>query len=362
VSICMVGHFLNRDGWGGATRDYLRALATQTKDIVAINLDSNMSKIAKLDSPPEDIAHFFNQRIKTPEVLIQAFMPSLFYRDRRFKKNFGIMFFELEHSPENVNYRRINSLLDGLITSDMQYLHEPNININKYKVPIPFNHTLPSQQHLDLSEKFKQNKDTIMFYTVAENVQRKNLPEMILAYLEAFSARDNVVLVIKTNENISHHFEWAKARLSTKPKEAIPKIMILDKEISKEEIWGIHNTGDVYVCNSFGEAWCRPMFEAYSMNKYVLSHLSMDYLQDYNKYVKLYGYPTCPVLDQGELPYYYSSKDQCSKVELDHLIAGFIQARNLARSKETFGKQNKINLSKYGYEAVGKELMKCLGL
>ncbi len=364
MSICVVGHFLNRDGWGGAGRDYLRALATQTEDIVAISIKSTIDRITKLDEPPKDIARFFNKRIESPDTLIQMCMPSLFYRDRRFKKNIGLMFFELEHSRDSINNRRMSYFLDGLITPDTSYICEEDINIPIHKIPIPFDHTLPSQKHLDLSYKFKENKDTIMFYTIAEDVQRKNIPEIILAYLEAFHARDNVVLVIKTDRNISRHFEWAKARVSRKTVEAIPKVIVLDQEISKEEIWGIHNTGDIYVCNSFGEGWCRPMFEAFSMENYIVTHLDMDYLvsPQYGRMIRPYSHLACPVLDQGELPYYYSSKDQCSKVELDCLIENFMYARDLARSKKTTGRKTKPNLSKYSYETVGKELMSCLEL
>lgn len=359
MSICFAAHFLRKDGWGGASIEYLRALSTATEDIVAIDVDTH-GPIGTSNSRrelPEDLARFFNRKIDNTEVLIQMSLPQSYYRDNRFKKNVGIVFTEAQHDHTNYRFRRMNYLLDNVIVPNS---YDVSDHMDRWSiVPLPCDHTKYTKHYPDTSLSFKEDRATKMFYTIAEDYPRKNIREMILAYFESFSSRDNVVFVIKTNKNISHHYEWAKEHLSTKSVNIIPKIIIIDRELTSEEILSLHQAGDIYVCASFGESWCYPMFDAAAMNNYVLSSVKVDYLHGSPNLIHIPSRQGPCSISQKQLPFYYTMRDTVNLVTIGDISSGMLAAYS-AVSDKVRKSAGLLSVEDFSYKNIGRQLKKCL--
>jgi glycosyltransferase involved in cell wall biosynthesis len=115
--------------------------------------------------------------------------------------------------------------------------------------------------------------DVQVFYTIAEWNERKAPFLTIEAYLRAFSARDRVLLVVK-----SSHWDrrartvaggaagqgtsaWAVARLLAAHRDP-PAVRLVTRELTEPEISGLHHRGDCYVSLARCEGWGIGAFDA----------------------------------------------------------------------------------------------------
>jgi glycosyltransferase involved in cell wall biosynthesis len=113
-----------------------------------------------------------------------------------------------------------------------------------------------------------------VFYTIATWDPRKDLPEMIRLFVQAFSNDDPVTLLIKTNElgaDIGPHFRQRSTRtlaaevvseLGRELGRAPPNIILNTDRLGSAELDMIHAIGDVYVTVSHGEGFALGAFEA----------------------------------------------------------------------------------------------------
>lgn len=116
-------------------------------------------------------------------------------------------------------------------------------------------------------------RDKMVFYFIGEGTRRKNLPGLLRAYFAAFSARDNVALVIKTNipgmtpeQGAKHVGEMVAdmkkvMRLRADPR-LYPPVVVLTRYLSEEMLDRLHATGHCFVMPSHGESWCIPAVDA----------------------------------------------------------------------------------------------------
>jgi glycosyltransferase involved in cell wall biosynthesis len=116
-----------------------------------------------------------------------------------------------------------------------------------------------------------------VFYSINAWTPRKALWDTLEAYLEAFSSSDPVVLVIKTTEEdfskplfkLPSRFvrqRYAKTRtacdeiISRYPSPA--RVALIDHDLAKLEIAGLHERGDCYVSLCRTEGWGMGAFDA----------------------------------------------------------------------------------------------------
>lgn len=113
-------------------------------------------------------------------------------------------------------------------------------------------------------------KGRFVFVSVFGFQHRKNPETLLRAYWEQFSAKDNVLLVIKTNgytryENrnwIRSSIKRYKKRLGIRKKTA--PIVLITKYISPRRMKGIYTLGNVFVLPTRGEGVGMPFMESLS--------------------------------------------------------------------------------------------------
>jgi glycosyltransferase involved in cell wall biosynthesis len=112
----------------------------------------------------------------------------------------------------------------------------------------------------------------LVFYTISDNNKRKNLPNLIRSYFYAFDNRDDVVLIIKTNNNISQMINDIKKETHQYHNDAIyPKIVVISSYMNEEQICSLHQIGDIFVSASKGESACLPAIDALSFGNPIIS-------------------------------------------------------------------------------------------
>jgi len=136
-----------------------------------------------------------------------------------------------------------------------------------------------------------------VFISIFGFQHRKNPETLLRAYWEAFSAADNVLLVIKTNGYSSHETEgWIKNRIQ-RYKESLgirkktAPIVVLGRRMSDEQLKGIYTRGHAFVLPTRGEGVGLPFLESLSSGVPVIAtgwggH--MDFLTPRNSFLVSY--------------------------------------------------------------------------
>lgn len=157
-------------------------------------------------------------------------------------------------------------------------------------VPIPCD----TKEYDRTYEKMNLGKHngSYIFYVIADLSTRKNLKDTIRAFHTEFSRNEPVSLLIKISKFgmtptevmniVSQEAEKIRVNLKLYPNaELYNREIIIAGELSREEILGIHETGDCYINTSHGESWSMPMFDAYAMgNSVVCEEDAYDYVKD----------------------------------------------------------------------------------
>jgi glycosyltransferase involved in cell wall biosynthesis len=127
--------------------------------------------------------------------------------------------------------------------------------------------------------RFPQFDGLFVFYVISTWTARKALPETIIAFLEAFTADDPVVLVVKTTAedhvaleqlrlgqrpDPSPHFGqawWSLAQLLRGRRDA-PRVHLATGDVDRAVIDELHTVGHCFLSLSRGEGWNLGAFEA----------------------------------------------------------------------------------------------------
>jgi len=115
--------------------------------------------------------------------------------------------------------------------------------------------------------------DVFVFYSIGDWNERKALDRTVEAYLRAFTAKDRVLLIVKTSA-IDHRAHgktrrvagegtsaWALAQILRRHPDA-PPVELITRPLSDAEIASLHRRGDCYVSVCRGEGFGLGAFDA----------------------------------------------------------------------------------------------------
>ena len=125
--------------------------------------------------------------------------------------------------------------------------------------------------------------DTFVFLTVATWELRKNIEGLLDAFCSAFSAKDNVLLVLKTSQNnltAQHKHWWGRRYLETttnslakilRKKKNPPRIQLISSVLNDHDMQNLYNRCNAYVTLTHGEGWGLGCYEAAWFGKPVIA-------------------------------------------------------------------------------------------
>lgn len=186
-------------------------------------------------------------------------------------------------------------------------------------------------------ETFAAIGERFLFYTIGTWGTRKAMPEVVRAFLDAFTDTDDVALVIKTNPEDEVALERARRGRETDPSRyagtswwtlarllaaypSAPPIHLVTREVPRSVIDELHTRGDCFLSLSRGEGWCLPAFEAAGCGNPVIitgwgGHL--DYLPA--GYPYLVDYELVPTTEDEPDAWFPSAPDLCwARADLRH--------------------------------------------
>jgi len=150
----------------------------------------------------------------------------------------------------------------------IEVIHTPRpVEITTKPVAIP----------LKGSAKRAVGDDTFIFYSIFQWNERKGYRKLFRAYLQEFSKKDNVLLVVKTNP-IKHKWhgqakigsDIASLKRYGKGMHGAP-LFLITKDLSEEHLAGLHDLGDCFVLPHHGEGWGMPIHDAMMHNSLVIT-------------------------------------------------------------------------------------------
>jgi glycosyltransferase involved in cell wall biosynthesis len=161
-----------------------------------------------------------------------------------------------------------NACLQAGFRGPIEVLHTPyNSDIKYSNIAIPS----PITKNLVLAD------DVFKFYSVFQWSERKGYSELLKAYYKEFSSNDNVILILKVNpirrdknadSKIKSDILKIKKMINKKNS---PKIYLITKHISDNQLAGLHMACDAFVLPHKGEGWGMPIHDAMLMNSYVIT-------------------------------------------------------------------------------------------
>lgn len=173
-----------------------------------------------------------------------------------------------------------------------------------------------------------------VFYTIATWSSRKAIGDLVEAFVRAFSASDDVSLVIHTTpaDQIARlkvlqglappgtEATWASLSLALRHHQDVPEVVLSTRRISQDAIASLHERGDCFVSLSRGEGWNLGAFDAGAHGKPVVvtgwgGHL--DYLPD--DYPYLVSYDLVPTTeDQADAWWSPRADEHWARADIDH--------------------------------------------
>lgn len=273
-NILYIGPYRQKDGWGQASLNYLKSIIHATQQlgynlrIAPVYFTGQVweSMKVKPDADLDYLLPYENNTISKFDTIIQKGLPeSLWYN--KDTNNIAITVLETQNLQHTKNKHILNKFNHILVPSETEKetLHKAGVTTNISNILEPID-----CEEIDLyirnNADLPRNKYAtyVKFYFIGEFVPRKNIIDLIIAFSLAFKPTDKVVLFIKTSSYISQDKvnKIIKERFDNLKNGTVnPNIIFLNKRLPRQEILGLHNLSDVFICPSQGEAFCIPLAE-----------------------------------------------------------------------------------------------------
>mgnify|MGYP003152310994 FL=1 len=364
MSALFIGPYRQNDGWGCASRDYIKAIYTQISDLSCKPLYYTPKLFTDLDN---DILSCENRRLSKVDTIFQTCLAQSF-TPNNYAKNVGITMLETNDISKSVGVKIINNLDEICVPSNQE---AKCLKISGVTIPIrvisqPLNIEFYKNRDYKISMQNTVIDNSFKFYTIGEMVHRKNLLGIITAFNLAFHQTDNVSLIIKTNmpaKDVHEQINNWKKRLNLK-KQYKQEVVISDR-LSDLDLLGLHNYCDCFVSASYGESFCRPAAEALVLGNapIVTDNTGMtDFINNDNGYVvHSKRIPVSPDRT-GMAPGYdtYTANEHWYQPNVYQIAQSMKDIYTLSRkNKDQYQKKKTLgieSLDQFSYENIGKKI------
>jgi glycosyltransferase involved in cell wall biosynthesis len=372
MSVLFIGPYRQQDGWGLATQSYIKAVATQVKELTTRPIFLAGNGTDQLDS---DILGYENSLYANYDVVIQKTLPHCLFYDGRFKKNIGLFVLETNNISNSRCIHNINQMDEVWVPSEQEKKCLIKSGITK---PIK---AISQPLDIDSITKYSNNKldfnsvvnKTFKFYFIGEYVERKNIKDLITAFHIAFDINQPVSLVLKTSipgmspsdslRAIEKDINELKQKLNISQR--YKKEIIITEKLPYSDIISLHNSCDCLVSPSYGEAFCRPVAEALCLGNIpiVTDNTGMiDYINNENGFV-ISSSKTPVIIDQRTLSKdfdIYNANEFWYKISIYDLVEKMKLVYQMHReNRKKLEEKRELGISsidKFTYSSVGNRL------
>ena len=266
LNILFIGP-LTTDGWGKACREYIRALSAAGANVAFRPVYPGHPN----KNPDEEMLGYISRHYSKYDAVIQNLLPYFFEYNAKFGKNIGLSAFE------TLNWR--NCFPEKMKLMDQMW-HPCFWQHCTHAIPEPVNPDNYKKEYPGLADQITSNK--VVFYWMGEYIPRKNLLFALRAFHTEFHRDEPVEFVIKTNkvgkpaaktkELVEYDILHMKKEMALYDRvNDYKKEILITDYISEDQIYGLHQSCDVFIMPSHGEAWSLPMFDAYGFGNHIIS-------------------------------------------------------------------------------------------
>lgn len=362
---------LTKDGWGKACKEYLRALKTTDAHISYRPVYTSVMPGLPNTDLDSDILEMMNNHSSQYDAVILNLLPYYYEYNKKFGINVGL--------PALETCRWTNQFVDKMKLMDKMFVPS-KVNqgflrmeeIESFVIPEPVNPVIYTKEYPVLADEII--KDKVVFYWIGEYIPRKNLLAAVRAFHLAFNNDEPVEFVIKTNkcgqphqkvkEQVEYDILHLKKEMGLYVKvDLYKKEYIFTEYFTDEQMCGLHQSCDVFVMPSSGEAWSLPMFDAFAFGNEVLTTETGCYreiMDENNKVDIINSMHEIVTLPSQYRPYpdLYTAKEEWL---VPNILDMSIRMRWIYRHIMKHGKDKvKPDVSKFSHESVGRKMIECL--
>lgn len=292
--------YLNSTGYSVAAQEYLLAMLSVEKDFdIRVNFLNAVTNDGVSKNRQQIFQSMKNKKVSKPQVSLFHSIPHLYKRIQSADKHLGFCIFETINPPQKW-ISQMNDM-DGIITAS-----QFNANIFKENgvtkpisvIPHCFNKMMFNK---DIKPTGRYAKTTFLAIGTWKN--RKNWEVLIKAFYDAFENKNNVCLLIKTDntDSLRTMVSRIKRTCEWRSKNTAPIYAEESGKCTFEDIPQIMAKGDIYINASLGEGFGIPGLHAMAMGLPVITTRfggALEYAQpDLCSYIEPDGYKTYNTMD-----------------------------------------------------------------
>ncbi|EJY54903.1 glycosyl transferase group 1 [Alicyclobacillus hesperidum URH17-3-68] len=258
LNILLDGLFTNGSGFA---EDNLRILSAIRNGEHKVQIRNRLSG----HNPNPTLRLFESTHLETNDVYICNLMCSAIEARDDFRINIARTTFETDRLPKEW-VTRLNAFDEIWVPSTFNagVFRDAGVTAPTYVIPetIDFHIFDPEGDAWPLPTGGR-----FVFLSIFDWQVRKGFRELLQAYMEEFTARDNVALVVKTYDLTRHRdpvSELTKC-MELFQRDDPPPVYVLNRSLQIHEIAALYRAANAFVLPTHGEGWGRPLFEAMAM-------------------------------------------------------------------------------------------------
>lgn len=367
MRVLIVSIFLDQTGYAYSATDYALALDS----IPGVDVTCRAIRLnGKNGVPPPRLQELLTKPLGGFDAVIQYLLPTQFEYDISCNVNIGMYCSEFDSFKFSPWPGYINLMDEVWVLNEQSKQATIASGVN---LPISvINQPCDIDKFFQGHKKYLHDGPNFRFYSIGEYVKRKNFAALVKAFHLEFSKEEPVDLVIKTGlpgmpnpeERIRYELQCIKEGMRLYPHlEDYKKEILITDFLTEDEIYGLHESCDVYVSPSYGEAWGLP------------GHISMGFgktpiLSDYAGY-REYATPENSWLIPGRIepcfmmggvspPAYATSRDNWFSVDVLALAKTMREAYVNTDLRQQKRKQGLQDIEKFSYRTIGLRMKQLL--
>ena len=276
MKIAYISVYRDHTGYGNFAQNMILSLDAAGAEVCPIWITLSGTpkdchpRIEELESnSPDDV-----------DVVIQQVIPSHFCRIEGVK-NVGLFFWETTHFRGSGWQNSCNIMDEIWVVTEEQKdaCIKSGVTVPIKVIDSPKDFSAYEREY----EKFSFDPfidETYKFYTISDFSYRKNVFCLINTFFSTFTSQDNVSLIVKgfvTGQTYEQSFEYLKSAVQEiktglrRPEWSYPRIVFVNKRLSYEQMYVLHNSCDCFVSASRGEGDGLPMVDAAGMKNITIS-------------------------------------------------------------------------------------------
>ena len=280
-NILYLGNYKDNNGFGQSCRRYLDWLISHKKfNVAARPLYVTNSSVA----PPikDDVySEFENLSNKNYDTIIQNTYPEYIEYHKEFGKNIAIVEIETNNIKHSGWIDKLN-MMDEIWVGSL-FSAQSLINGGVFKtikiVPEPYDISKYNQDY-DCFFSYDTSNKPFIFYTMGQYTEKKNIKNIILAYLLEFKKKDNVRLFIKTcdhrqkNEDLENLIKFDMRQIKNmlrKNEDDYPDVDVLCGYLADKDVVRLHRSCDCYVNSVRGDGFGSSAIESAICGKSIIN-------------------------------------------------------------------------------------------